>query len=163
MKKAFESEEDFCAIEPEVTSEITACIQTAAQETEQVLKKQFSRLDKARKHKFLIIFSQGRRFARLHKSDSLCPWPYTVVKDCEELDDPKPSQYNARCKICFPTVDSDTSNSEEKLRLINRFTLATRGTVLRLELIHQNRYKPSHPALLLADSLMQTSNYSCFV
>jgi hypothetical protein len=80
-------------------------------------KKHLARIPQARSGKFLIIYSQGRRFARLHKSDSTCPWAYTIVRDCEELDSPKPTQYNARCKMCFPNLEasSDTSNSEEEL------------------------------------------------
>ena len=72
-----------------------------------------NRIDKARDCKFLIIFSQGRRFARLHKVDSSCPWVCTQVKDCEEVDEALPHLYNARCKICFPVIESDSSNSEE--------------------------------------------------
>ena len=78
-------------------------------------KKHLTRIPQARECKFLIIFSQGRRFARLHRADGTCPWAYTVVRDCEETNDPRPAQYNARCKICFPNADSDTSNSEEEL------------------------------------------------
>jgi hypothetical protein len=80
-------------------------------------KRHLARIPQVRSGKFLIIYSQGRRFARLHKSDSTCPWAYTIVRDCEELDSPKPNQYNARCKICFPNLEasSDTSNSEEEL------------------------------------------------
>ena len=70
------------------------------------------RLAESRVSKFLIVYSQGRRFARLHRIGSRCPWVSTEVRDCEEVSEAKPAQYNARCKLCFPSIESDTSDSQ---------------------------------------------------
>ena len=74
-------------------------------------KRVYTRVSSARSKKFLLIFSQGRRFSRLHLSTSACPWVHTIVRDCEELEEVNPGLYNARCKICFPTAGSDSSDS----------------------------------------------------
>jgi hypothetical protein len=74
-------------------------------------KRVYTRVAGARSKKFLLIFSQGRRFSRLHLSTSACPWVHTIVRDCEELEEVNSGLYNARCKICFPAADSDSSDS----------------------------------------------------
>ena len=81
--------------------------------TVEALKKKrvYTRVAGARSKKFLLIFSQGRRFSRLHLSTSACPWVHTIVRDCEELEEVNSGLYNARCKICFPAAGSDSSDS----------------------------------------------------
>ena len=108
-----EWEETVVVSEPEITP--AAVIQATNEDIAKATKRQLARIPRARDLKFLIIYSQGRRFARLHRSDTSCPWAYTIVRDCEEISDPKAAQYNARCKICYPSADSDTSNSEEEI------------------------------------------------
>ena len=115
LKRA--SEADFAIVEEAEIPVLAnpALIQQTTDSVDQSCKRQLTRIPQARDCKFLIIYSQGRRFARLHRTDSSCPWAYTLVRDCEETNNPKPVQYNARCKICFQNADSDTSNSEEEV------------------------------------------------
>ena len=64
---------------------------------------------------YLIVYSNNRKFARLHRLDDYCcPWTRTQVKDCAEVFQVKADMYDARCKICWPecTADSDESVSE---------------------------------------------------
>ena len=74
----------------------------------EAFRRQLTRIEFTRTKKYLIIYSQGRKFARLHCTVSKCPWVHTLVKDCEERDSVVPSNYNARCKICFPNVETDS-------------------------------------------------------
>ena len=64
---------------------------------------------------YLICYSKGRKFARLHLKSSACPWVRFKVSDSIELNNPCPTQYNARCKICWPKLlqpeDSDANES----------------------------------------------------
>jgi hypothetical protein len=115
LKNASEHGFELVEIEEGLTATNLAAIQEIDESVTLSSKKHLARLPQARDCKFLIIFSQGRRFARLHRADGTCPWAYTIVRDCEETNSPRPAQYNARCKICFPCAGSDTSNSEEEL------------------------------------------------
>ena len=64
---------------------------------------------------YLICYSKGRKFARLHLKSSACPWVRYKLSDSVELSNPCPTQYNARCKICWPKLlqpeDSDANES----------------------------------------------------
>ena len=71
-----------------------------------------TRVDRSNTAKWLIVYSKGRRHARLHKIGSNCPWAGVQVKDCSEHVVIQEHLYDSRCKICFPTVESDTSNSD---------------------------------------------------
>ena len=65
-----------------------------------------------RQGKFLIVFSNNRNFARLHKiSGTNCPWVKIQIKDCMETDCLDPSMYNARCKLCWPSTVLDDEQS----------------------------------------------------
>ena len=65
-----------------------------------------------RQGKFLIVFSNNRNFARLHKIEGTsCPWVKTQIKDCLETDCVNPAMYNARCKLCWPNIGPDDENS----------------------------------------------------
>ena len=75
--------------------------------------RQFARITIPREKRYLVVFSQGRRFARLHLNKSACPWVRTLVRDCEEFDIAPADSYNARCKICFPNIETDSSNSDD--------------------------------------------------
>ena len=113
LKKA--SEHEFAIVEePEAQEDLATPVAIVQNAFKLAEKRHFTRVNPCNS-KFLIIFSQGRKFARLHKADGTCPWAYTLVRDCIEVDEPKAAQYNARCKICFPNGDSDTSNSEEDI------------------------------------------------
>ena len=73
-----------------------------------------------REKKFVIVYSRGRKFARLHRTDSTCFWGKHTVCDAVEIDSPVPEQYDARCKICWPgqtmldSEDSDVYESDEE-------------------------------------------------
>ena len=60
------------------------------------------RLKLSRTKQFVIVYSRGRKFARLHRTDSNCPWSRHEVFDSIEIDAPLPEMYNARCKLCWP-------------------------------------------------------------
>jgi len=65
-----------------------------------------------RQGRFLIVFSNNRNFARLHRIEgSNCPWVKTQIKDCMETDSINPSMYNARCKLCWPETSPDEEQS----------------------------------------------------
>ena len=65
-----------------------------------------------RKKRFLLVYSNNKKFARLHKLiDTRCPWVTVQLNDCVELDTAQPSMYNSRCKICWPRQ----SNEDESL------------------------------------------------
>jgi hypothetical protein len=67
-----------------------------------------------RKAKFLIIYSRSKAFARLHRTDTNCPWTKLDVKDCSELEHVSPNMYDARCKLCWPrqTTEEDSASSQ---------------------------------------------------
>jgi hypothetical protein len=75
----------------------------------------------ARAKKFVIVYSRNRKFARLHSTSSNCPWSRADVFDSSEVDVALPEQYNARCKICWPTrlaaleEESDCWESDESV------------------------------------------------
>ena len=114
MKKA--SEQNFCFIETPLHSESLAVsidVQTATQEVAQASSRQLTRLQRGRDSKFLIVYKNNRKFARLHRTDSSCQWVVTNVKDCQEFNTVQAHQYNARCKNCFTNADSDTSCTDD--------------------------------------------------
>ena len=62
--------------------------------------------------KFLVVYSNNRNFARLHRiASTSCPWVRTQIRDCMELDVVDPSVYNARCKICWPPGEEEGDES----------------------------------------------------
>ena len=61
-----------------------------------------------RTNKFLISYSRDRRVARLHLAAKGCYWASSELKDSELLDKVNSSQYNARCKFCFPQLAAAT-------------------------------------------------------
>ena len=73
-----------------------------------------------RSKKFVIVYSRGRKFARIHNTESNCHWSRQLVCDAIEVDVADPSMYDARCRICWPTeealdeVDSDVYESDEQ-------------------------------------------------
>jgi hypothetical protein len=75
----------------------------------------------ARAKKFVIVYSRNRKFARLRSTSSNCPWSRADVFDSSEVDVALPEQYNARCKICWPTrlatleEESDCWESDESV------------------------------------------------
>ena len=50
---------------------------------------------------FLIIYTRGRKFARLHKFGS-CHWSMIEVHDSLRVEVVTPGQYDSRCKFCWP-------------------------------------------------------------
>jgi hypothetical protein len=69
---------------------------------------------------YVIVYSKGRRFARLHSVHSNCPWNKLDLTDNIAVHVPLPEMYNARCKICWPNtcqeqveMDSDQFESDE--------------------------------------------------
>ena len=114
MKKA--AELNFVFIETPLHSDSLAAsteLQTASEELAKVSRRQLSRLNRGRDARFLIVYSNNRRFARLHRTDSSCQWVVTHVKDCQEFDEVQEHQYNARCRNCFTQIDSDTSCTDD--------------------------------------------------
>jgi hypothetical protein len=66
-----------------------------------------------RQKKFVIIYSRNRKFARLHSTSSNCPWSKAEVFDSSEVDVALPEQYDARCKICYPTKIKDPESESD--------------------------------------------------
>ena len=69
---------------------------------------------------YLIVYSRGRKFSRLHSTKSTCPWNKTELNDYIYVTVPLPELYDARCKICWPNqsqelleLDSDQYESSE--------------------------------------------------
>ena len=67
----------------------------------------------SRAKKFVIIYSRNRKFARLHSTSSNCPWSRADVFDSSEVDIALPEQYDARCKICYPTKVKDPESESD--------------------------------------------------
>jgi hypothetical protein len=77
---------------------------------------------------FVIVFSRSRKYSKLHKVLGGCAWTRQKVRDAQELKEPQPSDYSARCKNCWPELrkkpqtesnegsdgDSSTSTSESE-------------------------------------------------
>lgn len=66
-----------------------------------------------RAKKFVIVYSRNRKFARLHSTATNCPWSKAEVFDSSEVDVALPEQYDARCKICWPTRVKDLSEESD--------------------------------------------------
>ena len=69
---------------------------------------------------FLIVYSRGRKFARLHSTKTNCHWNKIELTDSIYVTVPLPELYDARCKICWPDqcqeqldLDSDQYESAE--------------------------------------------------
>jgi len=87
--------------------------ETSAPPVHNVLKKVVAN---QRVGKFLIVFSNNRNFARLHRiSSTSCPWVRTQIKDCMEVSTVDSSMYNARCKLCWPTAQQEGDESISSL------------------------------------------------
>lgn len=54
--------------------------------------------------KFVLVFSRNRRHARLHKILGGCPWSRLKARDSQELEAPESSDYDSRCKHCWPEL-----------------------------------------------------------
>jgi hypothetical protein len=63
--------------------------------------------------KYVIVYSRNRRFARLHSTSTNCPWSKAEVFDSSEVDTALPDQYDARCKICWPTRVGDPAEESD--------------------------------------------------
>jgi hypothetical protein len=57
---------------------------------------------------FLVIYSRGRKFARLHKFGS-CHWSMIEVHDSLRVEVVTPGQYDSRCKFCWPETEAPLS------------------------------------------------------
>ena len=64
---------------------------------------------------FLIIFTRGRKFARLHLVGK-CHWSQVEVHDSVRVEFANPAQYDSRCKFCWPAqlpAAESSSDSQE--------------------------------------------------
>ena len=68
--------------------------------------------------KFMIVYTNKRRTACLHKAIDGCPWTKLDLKEVSLHDFVVPEQYNKRCRFCWTInckegEDSDTSSPDE--------------------------------------------------
>lgn len=72
-----------------------------------------NRVSVSRSKRYLLVYSKGKRFARLHRLDEAsCHWVKVQLLDCIELDDVDASMYNARCKVCWPRQAPSSEETE---------------------------------------------------
>ena len=58
---------------------------------------------------FLVIFTRGRRYARLHRFGA-CHWSFIEVHDALRMETVSPVLYNSRCKFCWPATKESVSS-----------------------------------------------------
>ena len=65
---------------------------------------------------YMIVYTQGKRRACLHKAVGGCPWARKELNSYVLAKQVLPHMYNSRCRNCWPTIvadDSDTSEPSE--------------------------------------------------
>jgi hypothetical protein len=75
--------------------------------------------DVSKSKPLLIVYSRGRKSAKLHKTGG-CQWTLIKLADTQEILSPLPSMYDSRCKLCWPEllkkgdgeVDSSSGGSD---------------------------------------------------
>ena len=65
-----------------------------------------------REKRFVITYSRGRKFARLHCTDKKCFWASASVRDSETFDVVRAEMYDSRCKFCWPELSKPVTVAE---------------------------------------------------